>query len=337
MTLKILVTGGAGYIGSHCCKLLAKQGYAPIVYDNLSTGHRGFVQWGKLVEGDIRDKARLEAVLAAEQPVAVMHFAALALVGESVCHPERYWSVNGAGTYALLEAMRKTDCNNLIFSSTCAIYGKPDKLPIDEGAPKVPINPYGASKLTAEMMMESFDRAHGLRSVRLRYFNAAGADPDCDVGEDHESETHLIPLILDVALGRRPEISVFGNDYPTPDGTAIRDYVHVLDIAEAHIAALDHLIAGGETIALNLGTGRGASVSEVVAAVESVTGCLINKVHVPRRPGDPHELWADPMLAEEKLKWRAQKPLEIAVEDAWRWHQMRFGKEVCKEGGGRRM
>ena len=325
MTQTVLVTGGAGYIGSHCCKLLASAGYRPVVYDDLSTGHRDFVKWGPLVEGDIRDRGKLADVLAAHRPALVMHFAALALVGDSVVQPERYWDVNVGGVFALLEAMRATGCDKLVFSSSCAVYGEPEAMPIDEQTTKVPVNPYGASKLTAEWMMESFDRAHGLKSVRLRYFNACGADPEGEIGEDHSPETHLIPLILDVALGRSESISIFGTDYPTPDGTAVRDYIHVLDLAAAHLAAAEHLLAGGKTTAVNLGTGAGASVAEVIGAVERVTGCKIAKVSGPRRAGDPPRLVANPVLAESLLGWRVQRSaLETAIADAWAWHQARF-------------
>ena len=255
-----------------------------------------------------------------------MHFAALASAGDSVDAPDRYWDVNVGGTLALLEAMRASGCDKLVFSSTCAVYGEPETIPIDEETTKAPVNPYGASKLTAEWMMESYDGAYGLRSVRLRYFNACGADPDGEIGEDHSPETHLVPLILDVAMGRRENISVFGSDYPTPDGTAIRDYVHVADIAAAHIAALGHLIAGGETMAVNLGTGSGTSVSEAIKTVETVTGRQIESIKAPRRAGDPPELVADPTLASEWLGWHAERSTpELAVADAWRWHQARFG------------
>jgi len=321
----VLVTGGAGYIGSHCCKLLASAGYRPVVYDDLSTGHRDFVKWGPLVEGDIRDRGKLADALAAHRPALVMHFAALALVGESVVQPERYWDVNVGGVFALLEAMRATGCDKLVFSSSCAVYGEPEAMPIDEQTIKAPVTPYGASKLTAEWMMESFDQAHGLKSVRLRYFNACGADPEGEIGEDHAPETHLIPLILDVALGRRESISIFGADYPTPDGTAVRDYIHVLDLAAAHLAAAEHLLGGGETAAVNLGTGEGASVAEVVAAVERVTGQKIAAVPGPRRTGDPPRLVANPTLAGSLLGWKARRPaLDTAIADAWAWHQSRF-------------
>lgn len=261
MTTPILVTGGAGYIGSHCCQRLAAAGFLPVVYDDLSTGHRDFVRWGPLIKADVRDRAALAAAFTEHRPALVLHFAALALVGESVAHPERYWDINVGGTLALLEAMRGAGCERLVFSSSCAVYGEPEGVPITEAAPTAPVNPYGASKLAAEWIMDGFGRAHGLRSVRLRYFNAAGADPAGGIGEDHDPETHLVPLALDAAMGRRPALAVFGNDYPTPDGTAIRDYVHVVDIAEAHLAAARRLLGGGASLAVNLGTGQGASAA----------------------------------------------------------------------------
>jgi UDP-arabinose 4-epimerase len=325
MTETVLVTGGAGYIGSHCCKQLSTAGYRPVVYDDLSTGHRDFVKWGPLVEGDIRDRQRLIDTLTTYRPALVMHFAALSLVGDSVAVPERYWDVNVGGVFALLEAMRTTGCDKLVFSSTCAVYGEPGAMPIDEENTKAPVNPYGASKLTAELMMESFDRAHGLRSVRLRYFNAAGADPEGEVGEDHSRETHLIPLVLDAALGRRESISVFGTDYPTPDGTAVRDYIHVLDLATAHLSAARHLLGGGKTAAVNLGTGEGASVAEVIGVAERVTGRRIPTVSVPRRAGDAPSLIANPAMAEKLLGWKAQaSALETVIADAWAWHKAHF-------------
>ena len=317
---RILVTGGAGYIGSHCCKALAEAGHEPIVFDNVVMGHLKAVRWGPFIEGDMRDVTALGAAMREARPDAVLHFGALALVGESVTHPERYYSVNVVGTLNLLEAMRAAGVDRLVFSSTCAVYGEPERVPMTEDLPRRPINPYGASKLACEMMMEDFDSAHQIRSVRLRYFNAAGADPKAEIGEWHDPETHLIPLVLDAALGRRPAISIFGTDYPTPDGTALRDYIHVMDLAEAHLSALRHLMDGGGSAALNLGTGRGASVREVIKTVESVTGRKVPVTEAPRRAGDPPALVADPRRAETLLKWRAKKDLSAMVEDAWRWH-----------------
>jgi UDP-glucose-4-epimerase GalE len=318
---RILVTGGAGYIGSHCCKALAEAGFEPVVFDNFSTGHREAVRWGSVIEGDVRDAAALSRAVTTARAEAVMHFAALALVGESTAHPERYYEVNILGTLNLLNAMREAGLTSIVFSSTCAVYGEPERVPITEDLPKQPVSPYGATKHVCERMMDDFDSAHGLRSVRLRYFNAAGADPAAEIGEWHEPETHLIPLVLDVALGRRREIAIFGSDYPTPDGTAIRDYIHVKDLAQAHLAALRHLLAGGSSQALNLGTGHGASVREVIRAVEAVTGRSVPAVDAPRRAGDPPALVADPRRAEETLSWRAHADLTEMVEDAWRWHR----------------
>lgn len=330
----ILVVGGAGYIGSHCCKALAAEGYVPVVYDDLSTGHRDFVKWGPLVEADVRDQRRIEATLRQYKPIAVMHFAALALVGESVRMPGLYWGVNVGGTLALLEAMHVVGLDKLVFSSTCAVYGEPQVLPITESAAKVPVNPYGASKLAAERMMDDFDAAYGLRSVRLRYFNAAGADPDGTLGEDHEPETHLIPLVLDAAMGRREAIAVFGNDYPTADGSAVRDYVHVADLATAHVRALRYLIDGGSAVGLNLGTGEGASVLEVAATAERVVGHRIPQTMHPRRPGDPARLVADAHFARSLLGWEPKRSeLETALADAWRWHRARFGRPIETAAG----
>jgi UDP-arabinose 4-epimerase len=318
---RILVLGGAGYIGSHCCKALAAAGHEPVVYDNLSTGHPSFVRWGRLVEGDIRDRERLAAVMAEVAPVAVMHFAALALVGPAERDPGSYYDVNVVGTLRLLEAMRDSDVKHLVFSSTCAVYGEPEDVPLTEAMPCRPVNAYGASKLACELMMESFSSAHGIRSARLRYFNAAGADPDGEIGERHDPETHLIPLVVEAALGRRPKMDVFGSDYPTPDGTAVRDYVHVADLAAAHLAALGYLLGGGETQALNLGTGQGASVAEVIRTVESVTGRKVPHEIAPRRAGDPARLVADPARAEAIIGWGAANTLSDIVRDAFAWHR----------------
>jgi len=317
---RILVTGGAGYIGSHCCKALAKAGHEPVVFDNLLTGHREAVTWGPLIEGDLRDAGTISDAIRTIRPEAVLHFAALALVGESVTHPERYYATNVLGSLNLLEAMRAAGVHSLVFSSTCAVYGEPERVPMTEELPRRPINPYGATKLACEMMMEDFGAAHGIRSVRLRYFNAAGADPAAEIGEWHDPETHLIPLVLDAALGRRPAISIYGTDYPTSDGTALRDYIHVMDLADAHLAALRHLMGGGVPAALNLGTGSGASVRQVIRTVEEVTGRRVPIEESPRRAGDPPALVADPARAEQLLNWRADKGLAAMIEDAWRWH-----------------
>ena len=322
---RILVTGGAGYIGSHCCKALAEAGFEPVVFDNISSGHRRFVRWGPLIEGDMRDAEALRSALRQVRPEAVVHFAALSLVGESAAHPGRYWDVNVGGTLQLLEAMRAASVPRLVFSSTCAVYGEPDGAPIGESAPHRPVSPYGATKSACERMTEDYGRAYGLRSMRLRYFNASGADPAAEIGEWHDPETHLVPLILDAALGRRDGIDIFGTDYPTEDGTAVRDYLHVMDLAEAHVAALRHLQRGGASDAVNLGTGRGASVAEVVRVAEAVTGRAIRTRRAARRAGDPVALFADPAKAEHVLGWRAERDLTAIVEDAWRWHRKLAG------------
>jgi UDP-glucose-4-epimerase GalE len=324
---RVLVTGGAGYVGSHCCKALKEAGFVPVVFDNLTMGHEVAVRYGPLIKGDMRDAEALKAAIRETRPEAVLHFGALTLVGESSVHPERYYAVNVGGTLNLLEAMRLGGVSHLVFSSTCAVYGEPERVPITEDLSFRPINPYGATKVACEWLMQDFDRAHALRSVRLRYFNAAGADPSAEIGEWHEPETHLIPLVLDAVLGRRPAISVFGSDYPTPDGTAVRDYVHVSDLAAAHVAALRHLLSGGDSAAFNLGTGHGASVSEVIAAVETVTGRPVPVEHVPRRVGDPPVLVADPSRAEAGLGWRAAADLATIVEDAWRYHRKQFAPD----------
>jgi UDP-glucose-4-epimerase GalE len=326
MMQSILVTGGAGYIGSHTCKLLARAGYRPVVFDNLSRGHREAVRWGPLVEADLADRARLGAALAEHRVAGVMHFAAHACVGESVADPALYYRNNLVGTLSLLDAMRRVGVGNIVFSSTCAIYGTPEITPIRESAPQRPVNPYGETKLAIERALCWYGEAYGIRSAALRYFNAAGADPDREIGEHHEPETHLIPLILQAALGRRPQIEIYGIDYPTPDGTAIRDYVHVHDLAIAHLQALEHLRGGGASIAVNLGTGRGHSVREVIAAVERISGRRVPAQTTPRRAGDPPALVADPSLAAERLGWRAQfSDLDTIIRTALAWHTRDVG------------
>ncbi|MGD8263581.1 MAG: UDP-glucose 4-epimerase GalE, partial [Desulfobacterales bacterium] len=274
----ILVTGGAGYIGAHACKALSKTGYTPITYDNLVYGHRSAVKWGPLEEGDISDRQRLESVIDKYKPMAVMHFAAYAYVGESVDNPSKYYHNNVAGSLTLLETMRQCGIDKIIFSSTCATYGMPEQIPITEDHPQNPINPYGRSKLMIEWMLDDFAHAYGLKYVSLRYFNAAGANPDAEIGENHDPETHLIPLVLDVALGRRNHLEIFGTDYDTTDGTCIRDYIHVTDLADAHLLALKYLLDGGQRNVFNLGNGNGFSVREVVAAALKITGCDISFV-----------------------------------------------------------
>ena len=317
----ILVTGGAGYVGSHACKALAAAGHAPVVYDSLARGHRELVRWGPLEVGDLRDAARLDEVFARHRPVAVMHFAALAYVGESVQDPGLYYRNNVGGTLELLEAMRRAEVGTLVFSSTCSTYGIPERMPIGEDTPQRPINPYGTTKLVVERALADFDAAYGLRSVSLRYFNAAGCDPDGETGEIHEPETHIIPRVLMAATGELAQVDIFGTDYPTPDGTCLRDYIHVADLAQGHVQALDYLERGGATTAINLGTGRAFSVREVIAAAERVTGRRIPVRETRRRAGDPPVLVADVRRARTTLGF-APRFTEIApiIETAWRWH-----------------
>ena len=320
-TKHVLVTGGAGYIGSHACKALALAGYTPIAFDNLVYGHHRAVQWGPLEEGDILDRGRLNEVMKKYNPTAVMHFAAYAYVGESVENPGKYYRNNVAGTINLLEALRDNNIEKLIFSSTCATYGVPRQNPIPEDHPQDPINPYGASKLMVERVLRDFDAAHGLRSISLRYFNAAGADPDTEIGEDHDPETHLIPLVLNAAAGRRPHITVFGDDYDTPDGTCIRDYIHVTDLADAHLLALKSLEKGAASTAYNLGNGQGFSVSQVIDTARRVTGREVAVQTGARRAGDPPQLVGDATRAIEALGWNPSfAALEDIIETAWKWH-----------------
>ncbi len=314
----ILVTGGAGYIGSHACKALAARGYLPVTYDNLSTGHAGAVKWGPLEQGDLADRQRLDAVLAQYRPEAVLHFAGSCYVGESIEHPEKYYRNNVVGTLVLLEAMLARAVDRIVFSSSCATYGVSQTVPIVETMAQSPINPYGRTKWMIEIMLRDFSAAHGLAWTALRYFNAAGADPDGEIGEDHDPETHLIPLALHAAAGTGPALTIFGDDYDTPDGTCIRDYVHVSDLADAHVLALAALLDGAESAAFNLGTGRGHSVREVIDAVERVTGRKVPFKIGPRRPGDPAVLVADATLAQSALGWSpAMAGLDGMVRTAW--------------------
>lgn len=316
----ILITGGAGYIGSHTCKALAKAGYLPVVYDNLVYGHEWAVKWGPLEKGDITDRARLDEVIMKYQPSAVIHFAAYAYVGESVIDPGKYYRNNVAGSLTILEAMRDHGIDKIIFSSTCATYGVPEAIPMHEDHPQNPVSPYGASKLMIERMLKDFESAHDIRSIVLRYFNAAGADPDAEIGEDHDPETHLIPLILDVALGKRPDITVFGDDYDTPDGTCIRDYIHIADLAQAHLLGLDALEQGIPAASYNLGNGQGFSVKDVIDTASMVTDRKIPVVIGPRRAGDPARLVGDSRKISKELGWKPQyNDLETIIETAWHW------------------
>jgi UDP-glucose-4-epimerase GalE len=311
---------------------LARAGYQPVVFDNLSRGHREAVRWGPLIEGDLADRKRLIMALKTHRVAAVMHFAAYAYVGESVADPAMYYRNNLGGSLSLIEAMRETRVDKIVFSSTCATYGILADSPIGESAPQLPVNPYGETKLAIERALRWYGEAYGLRSVSLRYFNAAGADPEGEIGELHEPETHLVPLVLQTALQQRSRVDIYGTDYPTPDGTAIRDYIHVEDLAEAHVRALEHLCAGRESTALNLGTGRGHSVREVIAAAESVCGRAIPRREAPRRAGDPPMLVADPSRAAEQLGWRAHRSdLRTIISTAFAW-QKRLAKQQVRVG-----
>ena len=320
--MHVLVCGGAGYIGSHMCKMLASRGHQATVLDNLSTGHKTAVQWGKFVQGDLLVPADIDAVLGAASYTAAMHFSAKSLVGESVQHPAIYYRNNVVGTINLLDALVRHDIRNFIFSSSAAVYGNPEYSPIDEKHPARPINPYGQTKLVAEKLLADYSSAYGLRSIALRYFNAAGADPAALIGEAHDPETHLIPNILLSAIKKSDrQLKVFGNDYGTPDGTCVRDYVHVDDLGDAHVRALEYLVSGGTTDILNLGNGRGFSVMEVINAAKSVTGIDIPYVVVGRRPGDPPVLVASALKAKQVLGWSPQyQELSDIIATAWRWH-----------------
>ncbi len=316
--MHVLITGGAGYIGSHTAKLVARAGLQPVVLDNLSRGHREAVQWGPLVVADVADRGALQAVFR-EYPIeAVIHFAAFAYVGESMRAPNLYFRNNVVGTLNLLDVMREEGVRHIVFSSSCATYGQPRQIPISEEHVQQPVNPYGESKLMVERILQWYGNIFGLSWVALRYFNAAGADPEGELGENHDPETHLIPLAIAAALGTAPELQIYGTDYETSDGTAIRDYVHVSDLAEAHLAALRYLNSGGASMAFNLGIGAGHSVREVAAMVEKVTGRLVPTADVARRPGDPPCLIADASKAKNALGWRAHlSSLEQIVQTAW--------------------
>lgn len=313
----VLVIGGAGYIGSHAARVLKRAGHEVIIFDNLSTGYECLASGFELIKGDILDAEALKAAL--NRVDAIMHFAAHAYVGESVANPKKYFHNNVEGGLALLNAALEADVKKIIFSSTCAVYGEPAEVPIAEDIPREPVNPYGVSKLFFEQALEAYARAYGFRYVSLRYFNAAGADESGEIGELHDPETHLIPLALRAAAGKGPELRVFGGDYPTPDGTCIRDYVHVNDLASAHGKALEYLARGGSSFAANLGTGIGASINQVISAVEDVTGRQVPRQIVPRRPGDPPALVANPAKARALLEWKASRGLIDVVGTAWNW------------------
>ncbi|MGG6267914.1 UDP-glucose 4-epimerase GalE [Leptolyngbya sp. AN03gr2] len=325
----VLVTGGAGYIGSHAVLALQQAGYEVVVFDNLVYGHRDIVESVlkvELIEGDTNDRELLDRVFASRPFSAVMHFAAYAYVGESVSQPDKYYRNNVTGTLTLLEAMVAAGIQKFVFSSTCATYGVPKTVPIPEDHPQDPINPYGATKLMVERILADFDRAYDFKSVAFRYFNAAGADPEGRLGEDHQPETHLIPLVLMVALGKRDSISIYGTDYPTPDGTCIRDYIHVTDLAEAHVLGLNYLLKGGDSDRFNLGNGNGFSVREVIEMARKITGRSINAVECDRRPGDPPALVGSAEKARSILGWNPQyADLEKILTHAWAWHQKRHG------------
>ena len=322
MTDKVLVTGGAGYIGAHACKALARAGFTPVAFDNLSTGWAQAVKWGPLVRGDLMDRAQIDAALAEHRPVAVLHFAALSLVGESMTDPGRYWRVNVGGALNLLEACAAAGVRNFVFSSTCATYGDQDGVLLTEDTPQRPINAYGGSKLAIEAMVRDFGAAHGIAHVIFRYFNVAGADPEGETGEQHTPETHLIPLMLDAVAGKRPALTVFGTDYPTPDGTCVRDYVHVSDLADAHVLGLQRLLSGKGNGVYCLGTGRGFSVQEVIEASRMVTNRAVPVVIGDRRPGDAAALVSSSQLAVQDLGWKPQhSTLRQMIGDAWAWAQ----------------
>ena len=325
MNKRILVTGGAGYIGSHACKALHAAGFEPVVFDNLIYGHPWAVKWGRLIRGDLADPQQIGAALDEVKPSAVMHFAAYAYVGESVTNPAKYYRNNVVGSLNLLDAMRKRSVDRVVFSSTCASYGVPDTSPIDERHPQNPINPYGRSKLMIEQAMADYSAAYNLRCTALRYFNAAGADPTGEIGEDHEPETHLIPLVLMAAAGIRDDITVFGRDYDTDDGTCVRDYVHVTDLADAHVLALQALNEGAGMSVYNLGNGTGFSVQQVIESCRRVTGRTIKVVDGPRRAGDPPRLVGDASKIINDLKWAPRyADLDTIVETAWNWTRRHF-------------
>jgi UDP-glucose-4-epimerase GalE len=323
--MTILVTGGAGYIGSHAARALRRQGYEVLIYDNLSTGFEFLAGGFELIRGDIQDSRALRPAL--RRADAVMHFAAHCYVGESVQNPRKYFSNNVEAALSLLNSCVDAGIKSFVFSSTCAVYGTPTTVPMAEDTPRLPVNPYGVSKMFFERALEAYSEAYGLRYASLRYFNAAGADEEGEIGECHDPETHLIPLAL-AAAGTGAELQVFGSDYPTPDGTCIRDYIHVNDLASAHVKALQHLTKEGSCIAVNLGTGQGHSVMEIIKAVEEVTGKKVPRRIVGRRPGDPPSLVADPAHAQQLLEWKATRSLREIVASAWQWRQQLSGRAL---------
>jgi UDP-glucose-4-epimerase GalE len=336
MSRAVLVTGGAGYIGAHVAKALAAAGFQPVVFDNLAGGHRAAVKWGPLVEGDLADGALLAGTMREHRVEAVIHLAGFIEVGESVRDPARFFRNNFANALTLLESMAAAEVESIVFSSTAAVYGNPERVPLTEDHPTRPVNPYGESKLMVEWALADLHRAHGLKWAALRYFNASGADLDGEIGECHDPESHLIPRACLAALGRLPPLEIFGNDYPTPDGTAIRDYVHVADLAAAHVRALEHLRGGGASRAFNLGVGRGHSVAEVIRAVERASGRAVPMRYAPRRAGDPPVLVADPAAAAAVLGWRARvTEIDAIVATAWRWHARDDGAVRAAAGAGR--
>ena len=318
----VLVTGGAGYIGSHTCKILAQRGFTPVVLDNLVHGQRANVRWGPFFHGDVADAELVGRIVREHDIRALVHFAAYAYVGESMQKPEKYFDNNVARGLRLLQSARENGVRHVVFSSTCAVYGLPEKVPIDERQSLRPVNPYGETKLMVERALHWLGVSHDLGWVALRYFNAAGADPDGELGELHDPETHLVPRVIQAALGQIPAVEIFGTDYDTPDGTAIRDYVHVNDLATAHASALEYSMSGGESRAINLGTGAGCSVQEVVSAVEEISGRPVPVQFAPRRPGDPPILVADPSLARRALDWSPRhSSLQSILQTAWDWHR----------------
>jgi UDP-glucose 4-epimerase len=316
----ILVAGGAGYIGSHTCLDLFNKGFTPVVYDNLSNGHVEFVKWGPLEVGDIRDRGRLDEIFRKHDPLAIVHFAAAIEVGESVRNPGGYYDNNVSGTITLLRAAQAAGINKIVFSSTCATYGVPSSIPVNETHSQSPINPYGRSKLIVEQILRDLDLYQGFRSFILRYFNAAGADPEGRIGEWHTPETRAIPIAIETALGRRPHFQVLGTDYDTRDGSGVRDFVHVLDLADAHTRAVEHLLGNGASQALNLGTGHGTSVKELLETVQNVVGRSFSIQYGPRREGDSPALVADNSLAKRTIGWSPQHDLKSIIGTAWNWH-----------------